>query len=609
MPSDGGSETDGQRRTGYRATEGQRPTVYKGRPIASQKQKDKDGRDAERRRVRDRRTKTDGIPSDGGSETDGVQRETDNKPGTEGQRRTGMPSDGGLETDGQRRTEYRATEGQRPTVYKGRPIASQKRKDKDGRDAERRRNILDSLGCTLPALLGQNPVGGSTSRAENFNHNTFCTHGSEMPNQDSKDTAKLSKNVLFTVEDTTVPEPKSPTPDLQADRRDLRLQVSRFVYNQPRFDEAYGLCEPGPPLTPWENLKRMARKSFRRKSAKMKCSPRSTYRSLVHWFPILDWLPKYEWRKNAVSDIATGITIGFLNTPQGVAYAILGMAPAVTGLYVSFFPLLVYIVMATSRQCSLGTDSITSMMTSKIVHQFALKPTGNLTNDSALLSRLGLPYTAVEWSQVQVGTAVALMVGIWQLAFGLLGAGGLVVYFSDQLVQGFTCGAAVHVFSSQLKSVFGVKGMQDHFGVLKTWINFFQVIKTTHIPTMITAFIAIIFLVLVKFGLNTSRRVMRVIRVPLPAELFVVIFGTLISAQVGLETNYGVSIIKHIPNGFPMPSTPTFAHMYNTTNPEDGFPTSLLSDTFAIAVVSLCLSITLALLFANQHGYAIDPNQ
>ncbi|OWA54520.1 Solute carrier family 26 member 6, partial [Hypsibius exemplaris] len=304
------------------------------------------------------------------------------------------------------------------------------------------------------------------------------------------------------------------------------------------------------------------------------------------------------------------ITIGFLNTPQGVAYAILGMAPAVTGLYVSFFPLLVYIVMATSRQCSLGTDSITSMMTSKIVHQFALKPTGNSANDSALLP--GLPYTAVEWSQVQVGTAVALMVGLWQLAFGLLGAGGLVVYFSDQLVQGFTCGAAVHVFSSQLKSVFGVKGMLDHFGVLKvirTWINFFQVIKTTHIPTMITAFIAIIFLVVVKFGLNTSRRVIRVIRVPLPAELFVVIFGTLISAQVGLEANYGVSIIKRIPNGFPTPSTPTFAHMYNTTNPEDGFPTSLLSDTFAIAVVSLCLSITLALLFANQHGYAIDPNQ
>ncbi|GAU96812.1 hypothetical protein RvY_08199 [Ramazzottius varieornatus] len=413
------------------------------------------------------------------------------------------------------------------------------------------------------------------------------------------------KTPVFVVGDIDNSNAKTPGihPGLQPD---ARLQVTRFVYDQPRFDLAYGLCEPGPPLSPWNNVKRMAAKSWARTKGNSRCSPRIGLNCVTRWFPALDWVPKYNWRTSLLMDFAAGVTIGFLNTPQGVAYAILTLCPPVTGLYVSFFPLLVYFLMASSRQCSLGTDAITSLMTSKIVRQYALFPedtNGVLVHPEYNALVNGSSYTVAELSQVQVATAVAVLVGCWQLAFGLLGAGGLVVYFSDQLVQGFTCGAAFHVFSSQLKSIFGVKGLKDYYGALKlikTYVNFFTVIGTTHIPTLVTGIISVIILVFIKFYLNTNPKVLAVLKVPIPAELLIVIFGTLISYLIGLDPYYGVRTIKRIPTGMPIPFAPDFSRL------DVG---AVMGDIFAIAVVTLCISITLGLLFANKNNYALDPNQ
>lgn len=40
---------------------------------------------------------------------------------------------------------------------------------------------------------------------------------------------------------------------------------------------------------------------------------------------------------------------------------------------------------------------------------------------------------------------------------GLLRLGFVSAYLSDQLVGGFTSGAAIHVFTSQVDAVFGIK--------------------------------------------------------------------------------------------------------------------------------------------------------
>lgn len=56
------------------------------------------------------------------------------------------------------------------------------------------------------------------------------------------------------------------------------------------------------------------------------------------------------------------------------------------------------------------------------------------------------------------------------MVLGLLNAGLLAVWLSDQLVEGLTSGAAVHVLFSQLKSMTGMRNLprtSDNFGIIK----------------------------------------------------------------------------------------------------------------------------------------------
>lgn len=59
----------------------------------------------------------------------------------------------------------------------------------------------------------------------------------------------------------------------------------------------------------------------------------------------------------------------------------------------------------------------------------------------------------VEMSPLAFTSALTLGVGIAQLIMGLLRLSFLTKYISDPLVSGFTTGAAVHVFMSQVRIV------------------------------------------------------------------------------------------------------------------------------------------------------------
>ena len=63
---------------------------------------------------------------------------------------------------------------------------------------------------------------------------------------------------------------------------------------------------------------------------------------LTGFFPILEWLPKYDWRADAVVDLVAGITVAIMHIPQAMAYATLAALPPVYGLYTSFWPSITY---------------------------------------------------------------------------------------------------------------------------------------------------------------------------------------------------------------------------------------------------------------------------
>ena len=69
--------------------------------------------------------------------------------------------------------------------------------------------------------------------------------------------------------------------------------------------------------------------------------------------PILEWLPKYQL-SYLMPDFFAGFTVGVMNIAQGMAYALLANVDPVNGLYISFFPLLVYVFFGTSKDLAMG---------------------------------------------------------------------------------------------------------------------------------------------------------------------------------------------------------------------------------------------------------------
>ncbi|RWS23169.1 solute carrier family 26 member 10-like protein, partial [Leptotrombidium deliense] len=74
------------------------------------------------------------------------------------------------------------------------------------------------------------------------------------------------------------------------------------------------------------------------------------------------WIRKYSIRDNLIADIIAGFTISVLHIPQGMAYGLLAGVGPINGLYVSFFPVLIYCLMGTSRHISIGTFAVVSLM-------------------------------------------------------------------------------------------------------------------------------------------------------------------------------------------------------------------------------------------------------
>lgn len=181
-----------------------------------------------------------------------------------------------------------------------------------------------------------------------------------------------------------------------------------------------------------------------------------TLLTVVHSLvPITDWLPKYEFRNHLVGDLISGFTVAVMHIPQGMAYGILALVTPEVGLYMAFYPVLVYFLLGTSKHASLGTFAVISIMVSKTVQSHAnlsisSSPVANLTLEEAVVNEN--PITPLE-----VVTALSLMVGIIHLIMFICRMGALSSLLSEPLISGFTTGAAVHVFVNQLKDILGVE--------------------------------------------------------------------------------------------------------------------------------------------------------
>ncbi|KAK9953810.1 hypothetical protein ABG768_015935 [Culter alburnus] len=315
---------------------------------------------------------------------------------------------------------------------------------------------------------------------------------------------------------------------------------------------------------------------------------------ILTWIPVLSWIPRYSVRENGLGDLVSGVSVGIMHLPQGMAYALLASVPPVFGLYTSFYPVLVYFIFGTSKHISIGTFAVISIMIGSVSERLAPEDRflTNGTNGSVVIDT-----EARDVLRVKVAAATTLLCGIFQVLLGLVRFGFVVTYLSEPLVRGYTTGAATHVITSQLKYMFGVspRRFSGPLQLLYTLVELGSLLPQTHIPTLVISLVALAALIIVKV-INScySHKLL----LPVPIELMVIIAGTLVSHYTDLEAVNGVDVVGEIPSGLVPPRVP-----------EVGFFSSVVGDAFAVAVVGYAISISLGKTFALKYGYKVDSNQ
>ncbi|XP_075983517.1 prestin-like isoform X2 [Anticarsia gemmatalis] len=303
---------------------------------------------------------------------------------------------------------------------------------------------------------------------------------------------------------------------------------------------------------------------------------------LKNSLPIIKWLPKYSLQIYLIGDLIAGATTAVMHIPQGMAYSLLAEAPPIMGLYMAFFPILVYVLLGTSPHVSLGTFAVACLMAGKVVHEHATETDG-----------IPAPYTPL-----QVLSLLCLMVGVFQLIMWMLRLGAVSTLLSEPLVSGFTTGASFQVCASQLKDLFGIKlpRLPTNFKVIFTLIEVCKNLVNTNWAAFLISFITCFVIAINNEHLKpwVSKRS----RIPVPVELIAIVSGTLASRYLLLNENYNISLVGDIPTGLPVPAVP----------PLELFP-ELLVDAFTQTMVTYTVTLSMGFIFASKEKYEIDANQ
>lgn len=263
-------------------------------------------------------------------------------------------------------------------------------------------------------------------------------------------------------------------------------------------------------------------------------------------------------------DLLAGLTVTAYLIPQVMAYAAVAGLPAVAGLWAIMPALLVYAVLGSSRQLSVGPESTTALMTAAGV--------------GALVGAAG----SGRWADVAALMAIA--VGLVCLVGRLFRLGFLANLLSRPVLVGYLLGIAVLMVTSQLGKVTGLRITGDD-PIAEVWSLVAQ-IGQAHLPTVALAAAVLALLLLLHH-----------FRPHWPGALIILLLAAAVVAVFGLD-RFGLATIGSVPPGLPVPRVPRF----------DLDLVQLLPFAVGIAVVGYSDNVLTARAFASKRGDRIDAN-
>jgi SulP family sulfate permease len=283
------------------------------------------------------------------------------------------------------------------------------------------------------------------------------------------------------------------------------------------------------------------------------------------WLPGLRTLRSYRsaWLR---SDVLAGLTVAAYLIPQCLAYGELAGLPPIHGLWSILPPLLLYALIGSSPQLSVGPESTTAVMTAAAIGPLAA---GNPLAYPGLASLLAL----------LVG--VVCFIGAWARV------GFLADLLSKPILVGYMAGVALIMITGQIGKISGMTLQSESLpGQLLELLHHPGAI---HPPTLLLAIGVLVFLLLVQRRWPEA-----------PGPLLAVLLAVALVAAGKLD-RHGVAVIGAIPAGLPHFALPSGAAA--------GQLKVLLSAAVGIALVGYSDNVLTARSFADRGGYRIDANQ
>jgi SulP family sulfate permease len=287
----------------------------------------------------------------------------------------------------------------------------------------------------------------------------------------------------------------------------------------------------------------------------------SRWRGIV---PAARWLRTYEpgWFR---ADLAAGVTLAAYLLPAALGDASLASLPPQAGLYACLFGGLVFWLFCSSRQTSITVTSAISLLIGSSLGSVA-------GGDPA---RFGA-----------MAACTALLTGAIAFIAWLARAGSAVSFISETVLIGFKAGVALHLASTQLPKLCGIKG--GHGDFWERMGEFFRHAGETNVTSLVLGGAALAVLILAKKLLPNK-----------PVALFVVAGGIAVASFIDLGS-HGVKLLGEVPRGVPLPTLPAVSW---------ADARELLPLALACFLLGAVETAAIGRMFAEKHGYRLDSNQ
>jgi len=271
------------------------------------------------------------------------------------------------------------------------------------------------------------------------------------------------------------------------------------------------------------------------------------------------------------ADLIAGVLGALLVLPQGFAFATLAGLPPEYGLYTAIVPCIIAALFGSSLHVVSGPTNANSLA---------------LFATLAPLAVVGSP------AYIQLALAVTVLVGLMQWLIGVLRLGSIANFISPSALRGFMTGAAALIAVHSLTDLLGLRGPEKH-GTGALFAHIGQHLEAVRPGALLVGVVTLAVVLVLKRVLPKW-----------PYMLLGLAAGTALAALLNSASPWplwgAVAVVGTIPPIVPRFQWPGVAL---------GSIPELLSIAFALTIVALGQSISIAKAVAARSGQAIDANR